>query len=114
MTYDGHDRTPPTPEKNAAIEKFAQEMFQSGILIDTGGILPIDQGAKVKLVSGKFTATDGPFPETKELIVGYAIVSVKSKEEAVEVARRFMSIAGDGEGEIRQLIGPADGPPPAA
>ena len=109
MTYNSK-AGPPSPEKNAAIEKFVEEMFKSGMLVDTGGILPT--AARVKMEGGKFTATDGPFPETKELIVGYAIVSVKTKEEAIELSRRFMALAGEGDGEIRQLVGPADGPPP--
>ncbi len=80
--------------------------MKSGVLLDTGGILPL--AGKVAMTDGKFTAVDGPFPETKELIVGYAIVSVKSQAEAVELARRFMTVAGDGTGELRQLMGPAD------
>jgi hypothetical protein len=106
MTYTGSDQGPPNPEKAAAIGKFSQEMAKSGVLLDTGGMLPVS--ARLRQTSGKFTATDGPFPETKELIIGYAIVQVRSKEEAVELARRFMAVAGDGEGEVRQLMGPAD------
>jgi hypothetical protein len=94
----------------AALAKFGEDSAKAGILLDTGAILPSSKGARVRLAGSKFTATDGPFPETKELIVGYAIVQVKSKEEAIEVARRFMKVAGDGEGEIRQLLGPGDGP----
>lgn len=108
MTYTGDDK-PPTPEKMEAIGKFSEEMARSGVLLDTGGILPSSKGAKVSMTNGKFSVVDGPFPETKELVVGYAIVQVATKEEAIECARRFMSVAGDGEGEIRQLFGPADG-----
>jgi hypothetical protein len=110
MTYTATDNSPPSPEKGKAIQQLVEDNMKAGILLDTGGILPLSKGAKVKLASGKFTSTDGPFPETKELIVGYAIVQVRSKEEAIEQARRFMTIAGDGEGEIRQLMGPQDGP----
>ena len=108
MTYNSKDTSPPTPEKMEAIGKFSAEMMKSGVLVDTGGILPPSKGANIKMAGGKFTVTDGPFPETKELVIGYAIVQVKSKEEAIEMARRFMSVAGDGDGEIRQLFGPAD------
>jgi hypothetical protein len=108
MTYTNDDPGPPNPEKMAAIAKLTEEMTRSGVLLDTGGILPLSRGARVQQARGKFTVTDGPFPETKELIVGYAIVQVKSREEAIELSRRFMSLAGDGEGEIRQLFGPAD------
>jgi hypothetical protein len=108
MTYNGTDNGPPNPEKMAAIAKFSEENAKAGILLDTGGIMPT--AARVKQTEGKFTVTDGPFPETKEAIVGYAIIQVRSKEEAVEIARRFMKIAGDGHGDIKQLMGPADGP----
>ncbi|MDB4959829.1 MAG: YCII-related protein [Myxococcales bacterium] len=110
MTYNADDHSPPTPEKMTALGRFSEEMAKSGVLLDTGGILPSSKGAKVRRTSGKFTVTDGPFPETKELVVGYAIIQVKTKDEAIEVARRFMNVAGDGEGEIRQLMGASDGP----
>jgi hypothetical protein len=100
------------PENAAEIQRFAEEMVKSGILLDTGGILPLSQGARVKLDGGKFAVLDGPFPETKEMVIGYAIVQVKSREEAIEVARRFMAIAGDGWGDIQQLVGPQDEQPP--
>ncbi len=109
MTYIAANPSLPTPEKSAAIAKFAQDQMQKGILIDTGGILP--ELSKVKLANGKFTVTDGPFPETKELIVGYAIVEVTSRQHAYDVAREFMELAGDGEGDIRQLARPGDEPP---
>jgi hypothetical protein len=110
MTYHADDNSPPTPEKMEALGKFSAEMAASGMLLDTGGILPIQLGAKTAMKGGKFTVTDGPFVETKEMVVGYAIVQVKTKEEAIEVTRRFMAVAGDGRGEIRQLMGPGDGP----
>jgi len=62
----------------------------------------------VKLAGGNFSATDGPFAETKELIDGFALIQAKSREEAIEHARRFMSIAGDGEGEILQVFDSED------
>jgi hypothetical protein len=111
MTYQATDRTPAGPEKAAAIAKFAEDMTRAGILLDTGGMMPLSQGAAVRMANGKFTTLDGPFPETKELIVGYAIVQTRTRDEAVEISRRFMAIAGDGEGEIRQLVGPQDEPP---
>lgn len=111
MTYKSDDRSPPTPQKMEEIGRFSEEMARSGALIDSGGILPLSAGAEVKLARGKFTVTDGPFPETKELILGYAIVEAKSREEAIELARRFMMVAGDGEGEIRQLVAGGEEPP---
>jgi hypothetical protein len=86
----------------AALGKFQEEQAKSGQLISTGGLLP--NGGRLTFSKGKFT--DGPFAEAKEVVIGWAIVEVKSKEEAMELARRFMSIAGEGVGEIRQMFMP--------
>jgi hypothetical protein len=66
----------------------------------------LDPGTHVTSSGGKITLTDGPFSESKEVIVSFALLEVRSKEEAVELARRFWKIAGDGEGDIRQVFGP--------
>jgi len=110
MTYEQTMKVPPTPEKMAAIGAFSQEMSQSGVLLMTGGLQRPTKGTHVKLAGSDFTVTDGPFAETKELIDGFALIQVKSKEEAIEVARRFMSVAGDGHGEILQVFDPPGGP----
>ncbi len=113
MTYEQTPTmVPPTPEKMAAIAAFAQETTKAGILIMTGGLQRASSGTRVKLQAGDFTVTDGPYAETKELIDGFALIEVKSKEEAIAVARRFMNIAGDGHGEILQVLEPAQGAPP--
>jgi hypothetical protein len=57
----------------------------------------------VKVSNGKFTVTDGPFTETKELVAGFAIVEATSKEHAVELAKRFLAVVGEGESEIRLM-----------
>ncbi len=111
MTYEQTTKVPPTPEKMASIGAFSQEMSKSGVLLMTGGLQRPTKGTHVKLVGSDFTVTDGPFAETKELIDGFALIQVKSKEEAVEVARRFMSVAGDGQGEILQVFDPPGGGP---
>jgi hypothetical protein len=112
MTYEQNPNLPPpTPEKMAAIVAFSQEMAKSGILIMTGGLQRPTKGTRVKLSAGDFTVTDGPFAETKELIDGFALIEVKSRDEALAVARRFMAIAGDGEAEVLQVFDPG-GPPP--
>ena len=108
MTYAQTAKTPPKPETMAAIAKYSEEMAASGVLLMTGGLERPTKGTQVKLAGGKFTATDGPFAETKELIDGFALVQAKSREEAIEMARRFMTIAGDGEGEILQVFDPGD------
>jgi hypothetical protein len=108
MTYAAAKKAPPTPEHMAAIAKFSQEMAAAGVLLMTGGLQRPTKGTQIKLAGGKFTATDGPFAETKELIDGFALVQPKSREEAIEISRRFMNIAGDGEGEILQVFDPGD------
>ena len=112
MTYEQTSTAPPTPEKMAALGAFTQEMVKAGILVMTGGLQRPTKGTHVKMAGKDFTVTDGPFAETKELIDGFALVEVKSKQEALEVARRFMAIAGDGQGEILQVFDPGGAPPP--
>jgi len=64
---------------------------------------PNSKRVRVRYDAGKFTVTDGPFAETKELIAGYAIMQVDSMEQAVELAKRFLQVAGGGESEIRLM-----------
>jgi hypothetical protein len=103
MTYAQSSKTPPTPETMAAIGKLAQEWSASGVLLMTGGLQRPTKGTQLKLERGKFTATDGPFAESKEFIDGFALVQASSREEAIELARRFMAAAGDGDGEVLQV-----------
>jgi hypothetical protein len=106
---------PPAPELIAAIGKLSEEMIKAGVLLDMGGLLPSSRGARINVRKGKLTVTDGPFSEAKELIGGYAILQVKSRDEAIERGRRFMQLHADvlgpsydGELEIRQM---PDSPP---
>jgi hypothetical protein len=85
-----------------------EEMTQAGVLIATDGLPPSSKGARVRISRGQFTVIDGPFTEAKELIGGYAIVEVESKVEAIELAKRFLSVMGEGESEIRQMHGEGD------
>jgi hypothetical protein len=94
---------PPTQEEMDRMGAFIREMAASGVLLATDGLLGSAKGARVRQSKGTTTVTDGPFTEAKELIGGFAIVSVGSKAEAVELARRFLAIAGDGETEIREM-----------
>jgi hypothetical protein len=95
--------TPPTEHDMAAMGNLIEEMTKAGVLLATEGCLPSAKGARVRYSGGKFTVIDGPFTETKELIAGFALFQVKSKEEAIEWTKRFLEVAGDGESEIRQL-----------
>jgi len=108
------DGSPPCQEEMAAMGAFIGELVQKGILLATDGLQSSSKGARVKQTDGKVTVTDGPFTEAKELIGGFAIVQVASKAEAVELSRRFLKIAGDGESEIREMYDVPAYPPPKA
>ena len=95
--------TPPTQEEMDKMGPFMEESFKSGILLAAEGCSPSALGARVGLADGNFSVVDGPFTEAKELVGGMAIISAKSKEEAIEYTKRFLNIAGDGVTEIRQL-----------
>jgi hypothetical protein len=97
---------PPTPEMMAAMGQLVEEMTSSGVLLATEGCLPSALGARVRLASGNITVTDGPFTESKELVAGFALLEVGSKEEAIEHTRRFLQICGDGECELRRIFEP--------
>jgi len=97
---------PPTQQEMAAMGQFIEKMAKSGVLIATDGLQPSSKGARVRISSGgKFTVVDGPFAETKELIAGYAIVQARSKQEAIELAKQFLEVVGEGESEIRLMHG---------
>ena len=95
--------TPPTPEMMAAMGKLIEESVKSGVLLATEGCLPSALGARIRRTGEKYTVTDGPFTESKELIGGFALIRAASKQEAVEFTKTFLKIAGDGETEIRQI-----------
>ena len=94
---------PPTPEEMSRMGKLIEEGMKSGSLLATEGCLPSKLGARVRLSKGKVTTTDGPFTEAKEVIGGLAILQASSKEEAIELVKEFLQVAGDGECELRQL-----------
>jgi hypothetical protein len=95
--------TPPTPQHMEEMGKFIEESFKEGYLLSTEGCLPTALGARVRMTDGKFTVTDGPFTEAKEVIGGFALIQAGSKQEAIEYTKKFLKAAGDGETEIRQL-----------
>jgi len=94
---------PPTQEKMAQMGKLVEEGMKAGHLLAVEGCLPSSAGARIRLSNGKVTVTDGPFTESKEVIGGLAILQANSKEEALELVRQFLRIAGDGECELRLL-----------
>jgi hypothetical protein len=79
----------PTEAQLAAMGKYNEELQKAGVLVDLSGLKPSSAGVKVKFSGGKRTVVDGPFAESKELIAGYWVIQVKSKEEAIEWAKRI-------------------------
>ncbi|GAA4603918.1 YciI family protein [Actinoallomurus liliacearum] len=104
MTKDQSAGGPPDEKLMVEMGKFIDEMTRAGVLLATGGLNP--EGIYIKSEGGKITVTDGPFTEAKEAVVGFALIEVRSKEEAIELSKRFWQIVGDGEGEIREIFGP--------
>ena len=97
----------PPEELIAEMATYHEELAKAGVLLDASGLKPSSTGWRVKFSGGKRTIVDGPFTEAKELIAGYTIIQVKSREEAVEWSRRMPNPAmhgKDGEIEVRQLF----------
>lgn len=113
MTYAARpDAGPPTAEQMARIGAYSERMAKAGVLLMTGGLVRPSRGVQLRCERGKVSVTDGPFAESKELIDGFALVKVGSRDEAVKLATEFMQMAGDGTGEILQVFDPGEGPPP--
>ncbi len=99
-----------------AMGQFVQRSMKDGTLVDTGGLLPSREGARVRLVGGRITVTDGPFIDSKEIIGGWAILQAASKADALRVAKEFMELhrthwpAFEGESELRPMFEPGRGP----
>ena len=91
----------------AEMGRYNEELAKAGVLLDLSGLQPSSKGARIRFSDGKRTVIDGPFTETKELIAGYWLIQVKSREEAIEWAKRAPAPHGEGqegEIEIRQLF----------
>jgi hypothetical protein len=109
----------PPPELMAAIGQMSQKCMEEGLMLSTGGLMPTSHGALVSAENGRVTVTDGPFSEGREVIGGFAIFNLESKEQALKMARDFMQLHVDilgssyqGVCEVRQMM---DCPPsPAA
>jgi hypothetical protein len=90
----------------ADMAAYHEALAKAGVLLDASGLRPSSQGWRIRYSHGKGTVVDGPFAETKELIAGYTLIQVRSRDEAMEWARRFPAPFGetaDGEIEVRQL-----------
>ena len=106
----------PPKELMEAIGKLSEEAQKAGTMVGSGGLAHTSTGARVRLSGGKITVVDGPFTEAKEIVGGYAQFELKSKQEAIESALRFMELhkkywpGWEGETEVRQMMGPEDFP----
>jgi len=100
----------PSTELLHAMTQYNQEMVDAGIMEAGEGLHPSSRGVRVKFQGGKPTFVDGPFSETKELIAGFSIINVKSREEALEWVRRWPveDAHGGAELEIRQILSAED------
>jgi hypothetical protein len=87
----------------AAMQALIEKFSKSGHLLSTEGCLPSALGARVRRDGEKVLVTDGPFSESKEVVGGFALLEAASKEEAIALMREFLSVAGNGECELRQL-----------
>ena len=96
----------PSQELLAAMGAYMQELEKAGVLLGGEGLHPSSRGTRIRFSGGKPTVKDGPFTETKELIAGYTLIQARSREEAVEWARRWPALDGDGnvELEVRQVF----------
>ncbi len=106
-TKDSEAGLLPSEKLMSEMQKYHEELQKAGVLLDASGLKPSSKGWRVRYSGGKRNVIDGPFAETKELIAGYTLIQVKSREEAMEWARRFPSPSGDGkecEIEVRQLF----------
>jgi hypothetical protein len=101
----------PTPALLEAMHKLADREIKAGRMVDTGGLMPLATGAQVRIADGNLSVVDGPFVEAKEVIGGYAIFELRSKEEAVALAVEFMQLHRDhmpgwvGTCEVRGFAG---------
>jgi hypothetical protein len=100
----------PSPKLIDAMMKFNEEMTKAGVLLGLDGLQPTSKGARVKFTGGKPRVIDGPFTESKELVGGYWMIQVKSKEEAIQWASRCPTVddADDPMIEIRQMYEMSD------
>jgi hypothetical protein len=89
------ERMGPSPKLLEEMHKLAKREIEAGRLLDNGGLMPISQGAQVRIADGRLHVIDGPYAEAKEVVGGYAVFELKDKEEAVASAVEFMQLHKD-------------------
>lgn len=106
----------PPPALMSAMGEFVQRSRSSGVLVDTGGLYPSPEGARIELTGGNLTVRDGPFTESREVIGGWAILQTQTRAEAMRIAQEFMELHRthwpqfEGECEIRRMYEPSEAP----
>jgi hypothetical protein len=111
LVKHGENPGPPPKEFLDAMAKLDEDAAKSGTMIASGGLVPISKSTRVRVARGQVTAIDGPYTEAKEVVGGFAMFELKSKEEAIEGAMNFMELhkkywpGWEGETEIRQVLG---------
>ncbi|HET9332294.1 MAG TPA: YciI family protein [Gemmatimonadota bacterium] len=116
-TPDSEAGVMPEEDLFTTMADYHEELSQAGVLLDASGLQPSSRGWRIRYSGGKRTVIDGPFAESKELIAGYTLIQVRTREEALEWTRRFPAPFGDsaeGEIEVRQLYEFEDFPPSEA
>ena len=105
-TKESEAGPPPKPEAFAAMQQYNEELVTAGVLLAAEGLTASSQGVRVKFSGDERIVVDGPFAESKEVIAGFTIIQVKSKEEAIEWVKRAPNVSASGEGvvEIRKLM----------
>ena len=105
---------PPPPKFMEAMAKLSEEASKGGTMLEAGGLAPTAKSNRVRLAKGKVTVIDGPFAETREVVGGFAVFEVESKQEMIDATVKFMELLRDhwpgweGETEVRQVFGPDD------
>jgi hypothetical protein len=100
-TQDSEAGVMPDEKLLSAMQKYHEELAKSGVLVDASGLKASSKGWRVKYSGDKRSVVDGPFAETKELVAGYSIINVKSREEALELTKRYPNPSiGNKAGEI--------------
>jgi hypothetical protein len=107
---------PPPPKFMEAMAKLSEEAAKGGTMLEAGGLAPTATSNRVRLAKGKVTVIDGPFAETREVVGGFAVFEVESKQEMIDATVKFMELhrehwpGWEGETEVRQVFGPDDCP----
>ena len=114
LVKHAENQGPPPKELMDAIAILSEEAVNNHTMLGSGGLAPLEQSTRVRVSGGQLKVIDGPFTEAKEVVGGYAQFELKSKQEAIDGAVRFMELhrkhwpGWEGETEIRQIFGPED------